>query len=334
MLANETDPIDLAELQTYVMQLLGARIDIKPFAKANSLPAFLRDRYSLFAARLLNHRCILMIAAEGIDETPGAIAKHRALLQRDYPDHLIILIANRISTHNRQRLIAQHVPFIVPGNQMFVPDLAIDLREHFRKQREAPADKLGPTAQLLVLAALQGELAVWTPTGLAERFDYSTMTMSRAIDELEAFDLATAQVQGKFRHFQFRVTGERLWDAAHPLLRSPVRKRHIVRHSVELERLPLAGESALAHWTDLGGPAVEVRAVAAASWPKLAKAHGLDVPPDWNEPQVEVETWSYDPLELGEAQVVDPLSLWLSLPERGDDRFAMARDSLLQKGGL
>ncbi len=30
--------------------------------------------------------------------------------------------------------IAQKVPFIVPGNQLYLPDLGLDLREYFRQR--------------------------------------------------------------------------------------------------------------------------------------------------------------------------------------------------------
>lgn len=333
MLGIKQDHAGLDALRDYVAQLLGTRLDIEPLP-ALRLPGFLHDRYQLYGAHILQHRCILLVPHEQIDETPGAVAKHLTVIQRDFPDHVVILIATRISAHNRQRLIAQHVPFIVPGNQMFVPDLAIDLREHFRSQRDAPVERLGPTAQLLLLAALQNALVDTTPTGLAARLHYSVMSMSRAIDELEALELVTTEVSGKFRHIRFILEGAALWQRARDLLRSPVKKRRTVRWNAEVMKLPLAGDSALAQRTDLTAPIVEVHAIAATEWSTFARLNGLEDGPSWSEPHIEIETWSYDPLLLGDRRVVDPLSLWLSLPDSLDDRFGLAKDQLLREAGL
>jgi len=41
----------------------------------------------------------------------------------------VVYVRTRMTAFNRKRLIEQKVPFIVPGNQMYLPTLAIDLRE-------------------------------------------------------------------------------------------------------------------------------------------------------------------------------------------------------------
>jgi len=333
MLEKDQDRQLLDALQAYVAQLLDARLDIVPLA-TQRLPAFIADRYALFEAHILHQRCVLLVPRDDLDDTPGAIAKHIGTIRRDHPDHIVIVIATRISAHNRQRLIAQHVPFIVPGNQMFVPDLAIDLREHFRKARDVPLERLSPAAQMVLLGALRGALTDTTATELAARFRYSVMSMSRAIDELEAAELAVVEVSGKFRHVRFAFEGAALWHRARGLLRSPVRKRRTVRWCKAVVDLPAAGESALAMWTDLAPPPVEVHAIAAADWNAFARANGLDDPPGWNQPQAEVETWSYDPALTGDHRIVDPVSLWLSLPDSSDERFGIAKDQLLKEAGL
>lgn len=294
----------------------------------------LLDRYTLHETSILQHRCLLLTPLETLEGTPRTIAKHLGVVRRAVSDALLIVVVDPISPHNRQRLIAQHVAFIIPGNQMFVPDLAIDLREHFHKDRQMAGPSLSPTAQLLVLAAVQKRLADTTPSALANRFHYSVMSMSRAIDELEAARLVSTEVRGKFRHVCFDLEGTDLWHHALGLLRSPVRKRRTVRWSAAVAELPLAGESALAEWTDLAAPVVAVHAIAAAAWPTFERLYGIEGGPSWSEPHIAIETWSYDPLGIGDPRLVDPLSLWLSLGDSKDDRVLLAKDQLLKKAGL
>lgn len=332
MLKKADSETELDHLRGYVAQLLGTRLDIEA-APTKGLPGFIADLYQLFTTRILQSHCLLLLPRATTIDTPGAVAKHVALLRRDHPDRIVILVAPKISTHNRQRLIAQHVPFIVPGNQMFVPDLAIDLREHFRQTRNNLVERLSPAAQLVVLAALLDGLTGGTPGELAARLRYSAMSMSRAVDELDVAGLITTETSGKFRHFRFTDDGPTLWRRALPLLRNPVRKRRTVRWHIEVVNLPLAGDSALARYTDLAPPALEVHALPAADWAGFARAHRLEETPGWNEQRAEIETWSYDPTIIG-GGVIDPLSLWLSLPDNPDERFAQAKDQLLKEAGL
>ena len=53
--------------------------------------------------------------------------------------------------------------------------------------------------------------------------------------------------------------------------------------------------------------------------------------PSWDEPAIELETWAYDPAILGEHGVVDPLSLWASIPDGPDERLGQAKDALLDR---
>jgi hypothetical protein len=337
MLVKSTarDKALLAATVSYVETVLQSPLVIDGPMAGSNLPAFLNQRYVLVEGEILGRPCILMLGVDIQDDTPATIAKHRDLVRRQAPERAVILVTERLSNHNRHRLIAQHVPFIVPGNQLFAPELAVDLREHFRSERDAPADGLAPTAQLMVLAALMGRIAPeTTATELASQFRYSAMSMGRAITELEAFQLAQTQAAGRFRHVRFTLPREALWARARPHLRSPVRKRRRVRRPPHRLDLLLAGETALAERTDLSAPRVETRAVAASAWKAIATSYDLEHPPSWDEAVIELETWTYDPLLLGDAGLVDVLSLWLSLPDGADDRVAAAKDSLLRQAGL
>lgn len=324
----------LNALRGYVEHVLQTPLEIGEAVTPEHVPSFLNQRYTLIAGRILRRECILMVAGADFDDTPASIAKHRDLLQRHFPPATIILVTGRLTNHNRHRLIAHQVPFIVPGNQLFVPELALDLREHFRSEPEPQAESLTPTGQLLVIAALLERIEQDTPSGFAAHFHYSAMSMGRAIAELEAFELIQIEPAGRYRRVLFHLRRNELWLRTRPLLRSPVRKRRRIRPPHDDIVLPLAGESALAELTDLSHPRVEIRAVAASDWKSLAKRYDLNRPLNWDEPEIELETWAYDPVMLGDNGTVDPISLWLSIPDSADERVAAAKDALLKKVGL
>ena len=332
---TESEKTLLATATSYVEHILQTPLIVDGPAASAKLPAFLTQRYVLVEGEILGRPCILMLGTRLHDDTPATIAKHRDVIRRQSPGRVVILVIERLSNHNRHRLISQHVPFIVPGNQLFVPELAVDLREHFRSERDAPADGLTPTAQLIVLAVLMGRIgSETTPSQLASQFRYSAMSMGRAVTELAALALADTEVAGRFRHLRFTLPREALWSRARPHLRTPVRKRRRVRRPPQGLALPLAGETALAEKTDLSFPRIETRAMAASEWKAFATRYELDQPVSWDEPVIELETWTYDPLLLGDDNLVDTISLYLSLPDTTDDRIEAAKDALLRQVGL
>lgn len=324
----------LKALRGYVEQVLQGPLEFSQPVETVRLPPFLAQRYTLIAGHILGHPCILMLAAVAESDTPATIAKHRDAVQRHFPDSSIIFVAERLSTHNRHRLIAHHVAFIVPGNQMFLPQLAIDLREHFRKAQDMPGDSLSPASQFLVVAALLGKIDESTPTELAARFNYSVMSMSRAIAELEALQLVEVVQAGRSRRFHFLFSQQDLWHKSREHLRSPVRKRRRVLRPHHDMDIPLAGQSALAERSNLSDPRIETRAIAAAEWKGFAQLHQIERNGHWEQPEIDIETWSYDPRLLGDERCVDPISLWLSLADTADERIAAAKDALLQEAGL
>lgn len=332
---HEADTRDrrlLDELRGYVHDVLDAAVVIDGDEPLRRLPAYLQDLYNFYPARVMDRRLVLVVPHHGSTDTPAVVAKHRDQLRRHLDHDLVVFVAASLGADDRRRLIAKRVPFVVPGNQMFLPELAIDLREHFRLKPAARSGALSPAAQLLVIAVLLGhKLDGQAPAALAARYGYSRMTMGRAVDELRALELADVETSGKPHRLTMRRRGRDLWAHVRPLLRSPVRKRRRIPAPPPAFGGLLAGETALGALTDLSPPAVEARAIASSDWETLARHYDLDRAPSWDESVIELETWAYDPAVLGAHGVVDPLSLWASIPDDPDERLGQAKDALLMR---
>jgi hypothetical protein len=79
----------------------------------------------------------------------------------------------------------------------------------------------------------------------------------------------------------------------------------------------------------LGPPRTQTLAVAGADWNRLVREHGLrDVEP--GDDGEDVQTWTYDPAALADRNVVDRLSLYLSVRDHSDERVAQAAEQLLE----
>ncbi|MBV2135100.1 hypothetical protein KRX52_20205 [Pseudomonas sp. MAP12] len=317
-----------AEIERYLYEVLGLQVLISPWKEGAKLPFYLQDAYEFAAVELLGASYVLLLARDG-GSTASELRKRMETLDR-LTGAVGVYVISALNSHERKRLIEQHVPFIVPGNQLYLPDLGVDLREYFRRRRQSPDKTLSPATQALLIRALlqpwQGEIH---PAELGERLSYTAMTLSRAGKELEAAGLVQAVGKGRSRWLRFHVDNPReVWQAALPLLRDPVKKRFWVSPEC-LAQGPflLAGESALALMTLLADPLNPVYAISAEQW-KLMQQEGIQELPGREPGALQLQIWRYSPEIYEAGDAVDPLSLILSLQGEHDDRVRQAVEEL------
>jgi DNA-binding MarR family transcriptional regulator len=318
------------ELERYLGKTLHAQVHVDALDPPASLPSFLAHAYAFYKVSIAGSRFIILAAREKLASTAD-IAKHVRQLRSAVKDTIVVFAAPSIGAHHRARLLEQGVPFVVPGNQLYIPDLAIDLREHFRAPRPVRGDGLSPAAQaVLFLHLLRRDDPASSPSVFAERLRYTAMSIGRAFDELVALGLAEDERHGRERRLRFKLHGRQLFEVARDHLRSPVRAVKYAKGGRIGPSLKLAGESALAELTDLSTPQLETYAVAATAWKDVADEHQL-VETDRYDAKIKVETWSYDPAGLSDGSAVDPLSLYAQFKDDTDERIAGAAQQLLEE---
>jgi len=243
----------------------------------------------------------------------------------------VVYVTGTLASYERKRLIGQKVPFLVPGNQLYLPDLGIDLREYFRQPPTAPDTTLSPATQAMLIAVLlrQPWRAEWQPAEVVSELGYTAMTLSRAVKELTAAGIATLRTEGRARWLHTERTAAETWERAKPLLRSPVKRRFWARPVPKWKppHVRLAGLSALARYSMLSEPQWPIYAVSPAQWKTATKA-GIETLPEPLPGACEWELWHYNPALIPESETVDPLSLTLSLQGNTDERVQLALDEL------
>lgn len=214
---------------------------------------------------------------------------------------------------------------------MYLPFLGIDLREHFKNIRETPAS-FSPSTQAVVLSYLlhNGQFHL-TPKTLAKALGYTTMTMTRALDELDGAGLGTISMEGRERVLCFDRDKKNVWETALERLRSPVKRRLWVKYPFNKSFGMEAGLSALAHFSNLAGPANPVLALEGKQWKRI-KTNDNAMILDIAEPNAsELEIWSYSPELLAKKRVVDRFSLFLSMREDNDERVQSALVEMMEQ---
>lgn len=311
------------------MEMLGIFVKPEDWRAADQLPFFLRNLYAFFQVTILNTPCLVMVCKGEEEQTPATIRKHMDQVQK-YWEHPIIYVHRKVTGYNRKRLIEHKVPFVIPGNQMYLPALGIDLREHFKTIRDT-GTKWSPSTQAVVLYALQNPGQDFTPKALAGQLGYTPMTMTRAFDELEMAELGEVAMEGRERILRFDQSKINLWERALKFMKTPVKKRLWVKYFSNEPPITMAGLTALAHYSNLAEPINPVFAMERKEWNVIRhQNHVMELP--FGEPNAcELEIWSYSPKLLAKGGVVDRLSLYLSLQGTDDDRIELALEGMMEQ---
>lgn len=325
----------LTSIERYIRETLAVEsLDAKAWERVNELPYFLRDTFDFTRIVLLGKPVVLAISREqGIEPLSDIRIKLDKI--RSLTGLRAVYVTNALASYQRRRLIEQKVPFIVPGNQLYLPDLGLDLREYFRQRAPSAEAALSPSAQAILINALLSQpwQSDWQPSTIAVALGYTPMTLSRAVKELTAAGLATAYTVGRSRWLRMEIPPNQVWEHARPMLRTPVKRTVFVANHSRFANNPhrLAGLSALAHYSMLSEPKCPVYALTAADW-KAATDAGVSELPGPEPGAQEWQLWNYNPALVPDVNTVDPLSLILSLQNSTDERIQLGLDEL--KGRL
>jgi hypothetical protein len=154
----------------YIAETLGIKTaaDDAPWAGASRLQYFLTDAYGFAPAALGEIKC-LFVKPKGELAAISAVKKHLGIIAKQAGVQLI-LDAPVLDAKQRKALIAARIPFVVDGNQLYLPFLGAALQERYAKPEKC-AETLSPTAQRAgkfqdVVSGLREELRGYRRRGL------------------------------------------------------------------------------------------------------------------------------------------------------------------------
>jgi hypothetical protein len=327
-------PDDLVgQLRNYLAHILHTELQLKPWDGAGRLPNFVARRYRFLTGSIVQQPCLFALDLDPGDDTPAQIGKQIAGMEREFPG-IVVYAADRLAASRRARFIATGISFAIPGNQLYVPALAIDLREIFRRSRNRGSERLSPAAQLtlfyciLFRKELQDDDAR-TPSRMAEALDYTAMSIGRACDELAGFGLATVVSRGRRKVLSLDKAPRQLLAESRQVLRSPVQSTRFARADVRIPSMKIAGETALSHITSLSPPELPVYAVGGDEW-KALSVGDIEVLETRDHADASIEVWHYRPELLSAYATVDPLSLYAQFWDHPNERVAQAAEDALE----
>lgn len=321
-------------VQHYLHDVLGISVpNYQPWTGQEKLPYFLLGAFDFWKLDLLGCPILLAMDRGGGQATIGEI-RTRVDKVQTMTNEPAVYVTNALTSSERKRLIEQKVPFIVPGNQLYLPDLGIDLREYFRQRPNTTQTTISPSAQALLITALLRPIweVEWQPSEIIARLGYTPMTRSRAVRELTAAGIIVTVKVGRRNVLKFTASPLDTWAQARPMLRNPIKRSFWALPTDAVSNVPkqLAGMSALAHYSMLAEPKLPVYAVSQTDWNNFGSL--IEELPEPVTGAYEWQVWNYSPALQPNGNTVDLYSLILSLEDHTDERVQIALDEL--KGQL
>lgn len=315
-------------LERYLSEVTGLNITTESMSSGD-LPYFFSRQYALYRLAIGNTLFTAVFLLEEETFKPSQFIKHmRQVSSLEAGD--ICVVAQTLPTYVRKRLIERGIAFVIPKVQMYLPTLGMELRPRSRQGRSTLVERFSPATQVVLIHWLLGRVqGPITPLELSKQLRYSSMTMSRALDELESTQIAQVKRSGKERLLAF--LGERLviWKQALPRLRNPISYTvRILEHDLQRQDVLPAGTTALSNQSMLNEPTYPEYAISRNAW-KAMKEKGIEKIPIEESGTCLLEVWCYSPNVLEVDGHVDPFSLFLSLHDEHDERIEMALDELM-----
>ncbi len=302
--------VNVLNIREYVKKMVGADVQIEPLnkAKRQALPILITNAYQLLQCQLLGAEVCLMVCKDA-DATPMQLKKHCAIVERALEMYAAVVLPE-VKPYNMRRLVEARVNTIVPGRQLFLPSLLMDLRVQ-RNPVDMQGKPMPVMAQVVVLYHLQKRnLNGMSARPIAELLGVSYPNINRAVKWL-ADNGFVELTPGREKQIRFIREGKDLWEQALPVLQNPIER--VLRTDRVLDAY-VCGEEALAELTMLAEPQERHWAISKQE----AQPLGANLDKEFGEHVVEV--WRYDPKLMGENGMVDRLSLYLSLRNTEDER--------------
>ena len=238
-----------------------------------------------------------------------------------------ILILESLDSYQRKSLTENHISFIIPGKQLYLPALGAMMNERGMGLKSVVSDKLSTVATtVLILHLSHNSLQNKSVTALADIMGYSIKTLSLAVKELEQHGLVSIRQEGRKKLLDFKQPPYKLWEKVRELSENPVEKRLFTSDvSLAKEIGILASDSALAELSMLSSPNQPIYAVYGRN-PRLKE---LEL--NTHEGSAVVEIWKSDPSQTAKNGIVDAFSLALSYKDDDDPRVRKELDKLINE---
>lgn len=288
------------------------------FEKLSGLPFYMMNGRMFYRVWLGQVEFLLISLSES--DRFGVVALEKQLARYMKAADMPAAYAFTALTKNqRDALVVRQIPFIALPEQIYLPFLGVMMRNQFQKEKQIAMDHFTPASQCLFLYFLYfARKDAVLKKDAAEALGFTRTSITRASEQLKALGLITEKAYWKEIRMTACAEGKEFYEAGRPYLIDPVHKTVTIK-SEGTQKWFYSGESALGKRTMLNEPVIPTVAVYKKH---LDEDSLIELDEKWETGKelLHIELWKYDPALFARDQVVDPVSMAVSLKDCKDER--------------
>lgn len=306
-------------------KLFGLSLTTYDDLSIDGLPLFINDLYSIDKYSLLKC-CFIAIEPKNDNINLSNLEKHLSIISNHY-NLPVVTILKYISPYQRKTMIDKGVSFIYKDKQMYLPFLGLQLEEHFSSELTIKTH-LSYLAQFVYLY-----LYYYFNNSKVRYIDITKYTnisksnCTRAIQELSNNGLVNIEEKGREKYIS--INGD--INKAIQLMRSPIQK--IIYTDIINSNFAKSNMLALSLKTDIAEQDSD-RYYAIDRKKYLSIKNKINSINIADEKAIKLEVWMYDPCVLSKSNIVDDISLILSLKQTDDIRINNATNTIKERNGI
>ena len=321
--------MEQTEFRSYLNVLTGIPNLMKGFADVKvgkeKLPRLVLNHYDLKYVEIMNKQFVLA-EVKARDVEVKKLTTHEEMIQKAFKRPVIFFFKS-LGNYQAKYLIEHQVNFVVAHGAVFLPDVLLVLNNQKTEDVQELVKLTNWAMMVLIYQLNHRTLQNKTISGLALVFKTTKMQASRIVDELKTAKLIDIIQRGTFKYIQFAEQQE-LWNKLRPYFQNPVIKKIYTDENIGAGKL--AGFTALERFSMLHDGGIKTKAIYKKKFAEIERDKDIKIVPK-EFARYCFEVWSWDPEALAKKDVVDPVSLYLSMEDQPDERTQMALDELLRE---
>lgn len=318
----------VSELRKYLASLFGGDLQIQDYIFPSNVPLYLHDGYRFQTISIHGTSFITMEPTNKAYRLP-TLVKHLAKASQLSGLNCALTLSS-LRSNQRNALIKQRVPFLVPGSQLYLPFIGSSFTEKKTNTLPVP-EAMAPATQLVFLYFYyKSPSSTVTASELAIQLKLSKATLTRAVGNLNHLGLISIKAEGTKKLLTPAISSKRdFLHAAKPYLKSPVHQT--IYLADQPKQAFLGGFLALSSQTMLSATKNDGSYVVTISQAKALEAERISEQDFLDFGGVPVEIWKYDPALLSSGEIVDSISMILSFNQESDERIEQALQEVKDK---
>lgn len=318
----------------YLKEIFGSNVKTEYGEFHNAFPMYMMERYEFCFIKIPadDKSYVLVKPLKKQDININQLKKQIKQIYA-YSESMPVFVFENLRLSQRNILVRNRIPFIQPDNQIYIPNIIINLNQKEIIQKDY-GNEFSAAAQVTYIYLLLNDIRETNAPRLAAEIPYSKITFNRALSELVSRKLLYTEGNATRKMYK-TIDRDEMWKKGKEFLFNPVEKVFYATYGLDREGFYISGETALARLgTSLNASNTFFYATTSEKIKSIDKKRFVNRYDIVTEDYFVVEQFKYNPGFLSTSHYVDTISLYAQLKDNDDERIQIALEELLEEKNL